>query len=70
MKGTSWIGLIAKRDIARNWMAKKVPALAERRAGMDWAAKTEESVYISLGSPKKHDRIWGKWWEHFGLSSK
>ena len=62
--------IIAKRDIAQNWMSSQIPQLARWKAGMDWASKIEEHVYVARGCPGKHTKIWGKWWAHFGLDSQ
>ena len=61
--------LLAKRDIAKRWMSPLPPTVKEWRTGMDWTAKMEERVYVARGCPKKHTRVWGKWWEFHGLVS-
>ena len=59
--------MIAKRDIAKHWMAKQSPRLSTWRSGMDWVSKLEEPIYNARGCPQKHHRIWGKWWAFYGL---
>ena len=61
--------LLAKREIARYWMRPVSPSMSEWRAAMDWAAKTEEPIYLARGCPHKHSKIWGMWWDYFGLQS-
>ena len=61
--------LLAKREIARYWMRQISPSMKEWRAAVDWAAKTEEPIYLARGCPHKHSKIWGKWWEYYGLQS-
>ena len=59
---------LAKRDIARHWMAKTPPTIEEWRRAMDWSAKIEEPVYIARGCPMTHKQLWGGWWSYYGLN--
>ena len=60
--------MIAKRDIARNWMSREAPKLSVWKAGVDWVSKLEEPIYAARGCPGKHEKIWGKWWSYYGLN--